>query len=430
MATQDLLIKGEWRGHIETFRKDRIIVGTLPSVRAADTMHVIETALAGVSGASIATQFSGRRWALVSIPAGADVVGVCNFLATQPGIRYAEPDFLIEGSSAGGFPNDPDRNLQDWIKIVRARLAWHMTRGHQRVLVAVLDSGIPTNAGHLAHRDLSGARYIIHHGSINHDYTGTPGSNLPSDANGHGTLVTGIVAAVTNNAIGVAGVNWSSPVYVARILDAANEDTVGAVMPAMTDLMDFVEPHPNLRVVVNMSFKCTVASHIESLRHICEDTSTGQFILCCAATFYQRTVGSGPHFAHAPACYAAHFKHVVSVGSSGNIGNPKDVVSPIIGTTEPLDPDEVTVVAPGIDVYSTQLGPPYFGLGQGTSMATPIVAGVVSLMWSVAPNLGPGVIRWLLRFTGTKIGTGVRRYRRVNAGLAVTLAKILGFPWF
>lgn len=431
MATMQLMTTGEWRGREATFRFDRIIVGARANVALGDVEQVIGDAIQEVPDATIVVRPPAHRWALVAVPAGTNILAFVKHVASRPGIAYAEPDFLIEGS-ADVDPDDPDRGLQDWISIVEARRAWGITTGRSEVWIAVLDSGIPIRSGLLAHQDLRSRRYLIQHDAANHDYTGTPLSHFPTDADGHGTHVTGIVAADTDNGTGVAGVNWKSSVYVARVLDENNAGSVGAVKHAMADLMALVGGSPQPRVVVNMSFHTRVEAEIASLYEVCRETYTGQYLLCCAATFYQPTTGEGPFVTDFPARYATKFKHVVSVGSSGSRANPNDVVSPIEGTTEPANENEVTILAPGVDVYSTTLDAPFYGSMTGTSMATPVVAGVASLMWSVAPRLSPFSIKTLLRITGSTIGSGDRTYRRVNARRAVLTAKWLswGFPWW
>jgi Mg-chelatase subunit ChlD len=251
---------------------------------------------------------------------------------------------------------------------------------------------------------------------------------------------------MSNDGKGVAGVNWDSDVYVARVLDAGKVlptpvSTVSIVWTAMEDLVDYATVHKYERVVVNMSFgskdpssvqpdmKAAVELLIESLRDMCvnaasfplPDGATGRCVICCAAEFY----GSAPHaYASYPARFAAEadFPHVISVGST----DAADAVAlPASASTEPANEREVTILAPGnASPCTTLLGSTYgVPYQQGASLASPMVAGAVSLMWSTNPTLTPAEIKECLWNTGHSITRGEREYRRLDAGNAVRSAK-------
>src|SRR4029453_17720451 len=93
-------------------------------------------------------------------------------------------------------PNDSSLNLQWGLGKVQAPDAWGVTHGSASTVVAVLDTGVQA-----AHPDLAGK--VVASGNF------TSSSTL-DDVYGHGTHVAGIVAAATNNALGVAGLGWNT----------------------------------------------------------------------------------------------------------------------------------------------------------------------------------------------------------------------------
>ncbi len=433
MASNELIATGDWRGYPARFRNDQVIVSAQDNIADGDVENIIRGAIEHQTAAQIVYRPSGRKWALVSVPVGTDIPALAESIGRRSGILYAEPDFVIEAHAPP--PNDPLLKSQIWAQIINAENAWRRTTGRKNVLLAVLDSGIPIQKGVLSHEDLSSPRFILHHGTISHDYVPPPmllipiptaGPNLPDDQNGHGTYVTGVLAATENNNKGVAGLNWRSDVYVARVLGASAQGFVGLVKQAMEHLANYWPGN----IVVNMSFGTKMIVEALSLKQMCHDTKDGRFILCCAPGFVQSSTGAW--HVDWPARFATTYPHVISVGSSGGSLADKDDIREPFSIEEPADPAEITVVAPGVPVYSTELATLKYADSQGTSMACPVAAGVASLMWGVNHRLSPSQVRNMLRQSGTKLVRGTREYRRVNAPAAVWRARLSvwwPFPW-
>ena len=110
-----------------------------------------------------------------------------------PGVRLVEPDAVgkFDGLVDAGVPNDPLYAKQTWLDLVGARGLWALGMG-TGVTVAVVDSGVD-----LHHPDLQ-ANLIAGYDFADNNAT-------PQDQVGHGTFVAGLLAAVANNGIGVAG---------------------------------------------------------------------------------------------------------------------------------------------------------------------------------------------------------------------------------
>jgi len=223
----------------------------------------------------------------------------------------------------------------------------------------------------------------------------------PRDLSGHGTHVGGIAAAAGNNIQGVAGANWNSPVYVARVLDKTDVTTAGRVKLAVHDLLDYARgtigqftipgaPYPffrigSKRVVVNLSLG--IKAEADALRQMCQETADGNTVVCAAAG----SRGESPVDIDYPAAFAAEFSHVIAVGATDKDDH---IVSPMLENYA-----AITIFAPGMYILSTvptdtstPTGTPY-DVASGTSQACPMVAGAVSLMWSLNRLHSPAGIR-------------------------------------
>src|SRR3989344_8015003 len=125
-------------------------------------------------------------------------------LNQNPNIQYAEKDAIATVMDT--TPNDPSfRQGNQWaLPKIQAPAAWDITTGSSSVVVAVLDTGISST-----HPDLAG--------KIVAGYDFASNDSDPADDNGHGTYVAGIIAAATNNSLGVAGVSWGSRIMPIKV---------------------------------------------------------------------------------------------------------------------------------------------------------------------------------------------------------------------
>jgi len=130
-------------------------------------------------------------------------------------VLYVTPNYRI---SILALPNDPFYNQEWGMEKIQALDAWDQSTGSADVLVAVLDTGIDYN-----HPDL-GANIWSNKGEIPGNHLDDDGNGFvddmvgwdffsdtcdPSDTNGHGTACAGVIAAVGNNNLGIAGVLWN-----------------------------------------------------------------------------------------------------------------------------------------------------------------------------------------------------------------------------
>jgi subtilisin family serine protease len=327
-----------------------------------------------------------------------DTISLCHELEKSKDIVWAEPDFVTRTADlnppAPVYPDDPDLDQQWHIERVGAPLAWSLPggQGDPNVTIAVLDSGIQLTSddidADLSHPDLMSDRIVLEHNY--NSYPPPPPPNPPTpipphnvnDKCGHGTHVTGILGATTDNAVGVAGINWDSPIHIYKVLELNPASGMCEGSPSAFALgVNSALNHAlaaRENVVINYSAGTPDASAAMELacRHINDfnqnNLGKSQAILCAAS-------GNGDLSGLAvtpplyPANYALQFPgSVVCVGSIDKTDTVSD-----FSNYGPA----VTVVAPGRDILSTIIGSSY-GTMTGTSMATPIVTGIVSLIWS------------------------------------------------
>jgi thermitase len=330
-------------------------------------------------------------------------------LSKNPHVDYVELDYL---AYADTFPtNAPDDSyymsnqwgLENAGQIIvgqvgkvnadiNAETAWKVTTG-SAVKVAVLDTGIDGD-----HPDI--ASQIL----LQKDFTGSGSVN---DFYGHGTHVSGILAAVTNNTLGISGVCPDCKLLNGKVL---NDNGSGANSWIANGIIWATD---NGAKVINMSLGGSQKS---------------------------TTLENAVKYA---------WNHgVVVVAAAGNAGNPSKsypgayINAIAVASTNNLDKKStfssygswVDVAAPGENIYSTfpthtfYLGTAHgrsqnYDFGSGTSMATPMVAGTAALVWSTSSyGISAQSVRTRIESTADKIaGTGSYWMAgRINAGKAVT----------
>ncbi|MDE5413999.1 S8 family peptidase [Alkalihalobacterium chitinilyticum] len=270
-------------------------------------------------------------------------------LEKNPNIAYIEKDeeVKISQTTPWGIGHIQAPTVHSW-----------GNRGNG-VKVAVLDTGIAT------HEDLrisGGASFI---------------SSEPSyqDYNGHGTHVAGTIAGL-NNSYGVIGVAPSANIYAVKVLDRNGSGALSSIIQgiewSVSQNMD----------IVNMSLGTSSGS--TSLRQAVDNAYNRGLLLIAAAG---NTGTSGIMF---PAAYNS----VMAVGAVDSNNNRASFST--YGS-------QMEIVAPGVSVLSTYTSNRYVSLN-GTSMATPHVAGVAALVKAQYPWASNGQIRQRLRDTATPLG--------------------------
>src|SRR5262249_44734015 len=132
-----------------------------------------------------------------------DVLVVLSMLNSRSGVRFAEQNHYLGVTALVPLPpvNDPLYRFQWALTKISAERAWQHPAPTVPVVVAILDTGIST-----VHPDL--LAHLWDDGAGNHGFNVLTWTNDVEDVDGHGTLLAGTIAAVSNNTIGIAGSPW------------------------------------------------------------------------------------------------------------------------------------------------------------------------------------------------------------------------------
>ena len=388
---------------------------------------------------------------------------VIDALRAQPEVEYAELNAIMRTQMV---PNDPyysssgawGQAFRDlWgLQSISAEPAWDTTQG-ATVVVAVVDTGLD-----YAHEDISGNVWENDgetglDGSGNDkksngiddddngliddwrgwDFVtldGTPGDSDPMDNHGHGTHVSGTIAATGNNGLGIIGVAPQAKIMALKGLDAngngSTEDLCNAILYAADKGAS----------VINASwggFGDTPQTLIDAVSYAHDVKG---LVVVAAAGNINWDVGTQNKGSY-PAC----IRDVIAVAAINstnakawfsNFGAKIDVTAPGGGDTDPtglvIQPDRSI-----LSLKSSAANSSMTGSGQlivatkylrqsGTSMASPHVAGVAALIRAQHPEFSPEQVRQALRSGADDIGApGFDNhfgYGRVNASDALTIA--------
>jgi serine protease len=214
----------------------------------------------------------GNVWVVaLSEPVPEDLLdGMAERLQVDSAVQYADP---VRRAFPTRIPNDPLYS-QQWALTgaagVNAQAAWDLQIGSASVIVAVVDTGI-TSHPDLAGRILAGYDFISDP-SIANDGDGRDadpsdpgdatrdnecGDGIPGEASFfHGTFVSGIIAANTDNGVGIAGLDWNAKILPVRTLGKCGgtfDDILDGVLWAAGVPVAGVPPNPNPARVINMS---------------------------------------------------------------------------------------------------------------------------------------------------------------------------------
>ncbi|HEX9746341.1 MAG TPA: S8 family serine peptidase [bacterium] len=328
---------------------------------------------------------SSRPVARFRITDGSSPIDTILRLRPFSGIREVYPNYR---RSASFTPNDPYFTLQsEEINVAQIPAAWDIQTGSSNVLVAVIDTGVDTT-----HPDLLPNLVLP---GIN---VREPGfEDVVTDDSGHGTAVMGVIGAVGNNGIGVAGTSWNVRILPIRacggpLLDCDLFDEVEAIDVARTNGAD----------IINMSIGGVGTISLE--QNAVRDAYEAGIVIVSAAgngNPGKLFVATGdPAQDKLLLYYPAALPEVIGVGAVGNDGLKADFSN--------YGEDILSIMAPGVDIVTTVPedevylytgdGPPY-GLASGTSFATPMVSGVAALVLSQFPELTPAEVRARLELT-------------------------------
>ena len=392
----------------EEYAPDRLIVRYDPNqLRTESAMMSAQSATNAEVGSSVIADFGPR-----GIP-GMQIVEVksttldsaMKAYKESSDVMYVEPDYKISLSpvekvgkdadlgdmqkASSVYPNDPGFHYEWGMQNtgqapfygtagadIDATSAWGVTTGSTGVTVAVVDTGVdythPDLAANIWHNSGETVNGIDDDGNGYIDdirgWNFVSKSNDPMDDNGHGTHCAGTIAAVGNNGIGIAGVNWNSKIIPLKFLDSKGS---GYVSDAISAIL-----YANKMGASVISNSWSGTGYSQSLKDAIDASSA---IVICAAGNSAKNSDVTPQY---PAAYSSN--NIISVAATNYNDN--------LASFSNYGVKSVDLAAPGVSIYSTTISGGYKYLS-GTSMATPYVSGVAALIKTQSPTISSSQIK-------------------------------------
>lgn len=334
------------------FEDKKLIIKFKSTVTTADKVEILQS----LNIKEISSNDRGG-FSLVSVTGNEDLASLAERLLKNKKVEYVEPNYEVETAYT---PLDPSYSKQWYSKKIQMPRAWELSRGASNVTVAVIDSGIQVD-----HPELRG-RIVFPYDIIN-------GNSIiyPDE---HGTHVAGILGASINN-IGIAGIAPHVKIMPVNVFhgEVANIfDIVNGIYYAADHNAD----------IINLSLGSPDYSN--TLDYAINYAASKGIIIVAAA-------GNDNSYEY---IYPAALPSVLAVSAT----DMNDEITEFSNYGDFID-----FSAPGVDIYSTNIGNTYGSLS-GTSMAAPIVSGVGALMLSKNPFLNAVQVENILKRSSLDLG--------------------------
>jgi hypothetical protein len=341
---------------------------------------------------------------------------VANQLKMSGEVEWAEPKIMYPVNST---PNDPSYTggLQPSLAVINASAAWDNTTGDTSVVIGIVDTGVdwphPDLAANIYHNwgeipnngidDDNNGFIDDYHGWDFGGLTGTPDNNPMEDRADHGTHVAGIASAVSNNGVGIASIGYKCKILPVKTSEDDIRDLLGAPLISF-GFEGIVYAADNHARVINCSWGGGGYSLL------------GQDVINYALSKGAVVVCAAGNSSSAGLFYPADYNGVLSVAATQN-NDAKSTYSNY--------GHGIGVCAPGDNIYSTWQPDTYVN-EYGTSMASPLAAGVCALVASKFPQYTAEQIREQVRVNCVDISAQNPNYinmlgkGRINAFNSVT----------
>jgi len=359
--------------------------------------------------------------AVVELKDGISVLDAITELNNNPQVAYAQPNYIyqlfgepeavqeVDGASesldAQGDLSLDATTINDslagnqWdLQTTKLYNAWSLTRASaSSVAVAVIDTGVMTNHEDLVNNIVPGSYY---------DATK---SGLTGDSVGHGTHVAGIVAAQANNGKGVAGVSYNARIVPIRVANASGSMNTLSVCNGYDYLLAKPSGSSQTRAqqwnvkVINMSLGGPNPDPAVETR-INQAYNAG-ILTVCAAGNLDPDSGLYPPFISYPAAYTNCISVSALKQGSGVLNDVFDSTYSNFSKYINDRDDYIDLSAPGTNILSTyNTSTSGYAYADGTSMASPYVAGAAALVFAAKPTATPAQVRDALQNTAVDLG--------------------------
>lgn len=373
------------QAHTQTHEPHTVLVKFKPSAPKARRDNAVTS-----HGGRVARALPGTSFVKVTTTGRAE--DLAKRLKADPSVAQVTFDYVRKASAT---PNDPDYIYQHYLDTVRVPTAWDRSKGSPSQVVAVVDTGVNGTHPDLRGHTVAGYNAITKAGIA---------AGAASDDNGHGSMVSGIIAAGTGNGEGIAGVAWNAEVMPVKVLDSNGEGADSDVV----DGINWAVAHG--AKILNLSMGGDADSPVLH-DAVSNAVAQGAVVVVAAGN-------SGDDVPQYPAAYP----EAVAVAATDSSGALTDFSS--YGSW-------VDVAAPGFGILSTEIadssGNDNYAYGDGTSFSAPIVSGVVALLRAQTPTLTPAQVLARLRSTARDAGPrGIDPY--YGAGI-VDATNAVGGGW-
>jgi serine protease len=370
---------------------------------------------------------------------GLDATALAARLATDPDVEYATPNRRARRFAA---PNDPRFEavtgsqgpaVGQWYlqapagevkSSINSVTAWDVNTGSRSVVVAVLDTGVRTNHPDFAGKLLPGYDFVSN-ATVANDGGGRDGDPSDpgdwitqtesattlfsgcdvADSSWHGTQVSGIVAAATDNGIGMAGSGRHVRVLPVRVLGKCFGDTAdinAAIRWAAGASVPGVPPNANPAKVINLSLGSGGACDAADQDAVNTAIALGAVVVAAAGNSAGRAPGSPANCDGVIG--VAGLRHIGTKVGFSDVGSILKIAAPggncvNVGAGEPCLYPILTTVDTGAKGPASSTYTDSFNASVGTSFSSPLVAGTAALMFSVNPALTPAQVLSTLQST-------------------------------
>lgn len=367
---------------------DRVIF----SVKSADALEALKKEY----GLEIVEESYGN---IVASAPGKNTLLIASALATNPAVNYAEPDFITMGAHIAKFSEPPPLALEPLVdnryasKITKAVEAWALVQPDKAIRIAILDEGVDTS-----HPDLSPSIVGVYDGTSD-----TPNQD-PNPWDGHGTACAGLAAAVSSDPAGMRGIGGGCSILGIRI---AYSDRRGG---------NWVTQSSWIARAINWAWDVGQADVLSNSWGGGAPSNAISSAFMLAQQHGRNGKGCAVVIAAGNSdnqiLYPGNLTNLITVTASNEYDEPK--------TKNSRDGEhwwgscygaQSDIAAPGVHNLTTDnvgdagYDPSNYAPNfNGTSSATPIVAGAIGLIYSANPDLTYQEVAEILRDTADKVG--------------------------